>query len=225
MTGASQAALVYSEDFSTLSLTGSGTTVDPVVTSTTTGGTWYGEPGDGNGANGTSIISNELNFQRPTNAGGWSGAIVVLDGALFTDGADTYRLSFDYVSQTNNTARLFAGVYDVDSGSTGSITSVNSIAGNWDRAFPTGTVTTTGDATAALLGNAIYSETGFKELDFAYDGSGDVLLLFGGGRNSNNFGQSRLDNVAINVIPEPSSTALLGLVLSAGLLIRRKRNN
>ncbi|WP_411825240.1 PEP-CTERM sorting domain-containing protein [Luteolibacter sp. AS25] len=216
MAGSAHAALVYSEDFTSLVLqTQSASTTDPVVTATTSGGTW-------SAGTGTTIVGTELAFTRPDTTGGWSASTIVLASSLFTEGAGSYALTFDYSAQTNVQSRLFAGVYDVDY-STGSLDSLNQVAGGWNRAFPTGTVTVSGGATASLLTSGIYDSlaTGITQ-NFEYDGSGDILLVFGGGRSSNNFGQSRLDNVAVNSIPEVSSTALFGLGF-AGLLLRRRR--
>ena len=163
-----------------------------------------------------------LNYERPNTTGGWSGSTLGLSSALFTDGAGDYSLSYDYVSQTNTTARLFALIYAVNT-NTGSITSVNGVAGPWNRTIPTGTVTASGDATASLLASTIDVAPGNGiALDFTYDGTSDLLIVFGGGRNRASFGNSRLDNVAINSVPEPSSIALLGLGM-AGLLTRHRR--
>lgn len=221
LAGAANAALFYSEDFTSLTLEAqSESTNNPTITATTTGGTWSA----GGTTEGAAIVNvagnNQLNFQRPNTTGGWSGSTVVLAGALFTDGAGTYTLKYDYANQTNTTARLFAAVWGVNY-NTGTVNTLNHVAGAWNRTVPTTSVTTTGDATATLLNSRIDATVANGlTLDFIYDGSSDVMLVFGGGRSNANFGNSRLDNVSI--VPEPSSAMLLGGLGVLALLRRRK---
>lgn len=155
---------------------------DPrLVTTTPTNGFWYKggtvKLTDGDGT---------LEFERVANTGGLSATAIVFAEVLFADGAGTYTLSFDIVNagQANKT---YVELHDLDlSSGTVSVPTYK-----WAKLFedPDGTlpdVTVDGGAVATLVTNVTYDvgSTGIKTIEFEYDGSGDVLLRIGAGKNN-----------------------------------------
>lgn len=176
--------IVQQENFSATSITTANPAVFPspqLVTSTYTNGTWY--------KGGTFVLDGgTVKFGRPGSNGGLSASAIVFAGALFADGAGTYTLSFDIVN-AGQTVKTYVELHDLDM-STGTVTVPTY---KWDRAFedPDGTlpdVTSAGGATNVLITNVTYAAAtlGTQTIEFEYDGSGDVLLRIGAGRNGNN---------------------------------------
>lgn len=148
-------------------------------------------------------------------------AALVLSPSAFA-GAGDYELQFDIKSfkgGANN--ELFAAVwagsgYDL-SKKTGNALIVDTY---------TGALRTEGSASSELLANGSYIATADgNSLKFRYDGSSAIAIFLGAKTKKHPFPEGSFDNVSItkiDVIPEPSVTALLGLALSSLLFVRRR---
>jgi len=204
-------AQVYSEDFSSLSLTNTSPASFPdvfPVTSSSSGGTlvkggWAG------------INNGELVFARPdTYIGGLDACAMVLDGALFTDGAGLYTLKFDFVFAEFGANRLYLELQDVDFN--GGHIEVPTVS--WAKNYGTNlqAISTFDGASASVITNKIYygGEQGQTHtIDFEYDGSGDILFRLGAGReNSSEWWTVRVDNLLIQAPPPPPDPTGLTVV-------------
>ena len=203
-------AQVYSEDFTSLFITNSGTASFPdafPVTATSTDGTWV--KGGSVGLN-----AGELKFVRPADYGGLSACAMVLDGALFTDGAGTYTLSFDFVYAALGANRLYLELQDVDFN--GGHIKVPTVV--WATSYGTNLppVTVFDGASASVITNRIYlggEQNQTHSIDFEYDGSGDVLFRLGAGRENNgDWWTLRVDNLSIISPPPPPAPTGLNAV-------------
>jgi hypothetical protein len=210
LTAGAASAQVYSEDFTSLSLTNSGTAsftnVHPVI-STTTDGVWV--------KGGWTVLNNgELQFLRPADYGGLSACAMVLDGSLFTNGAGIYRLSFDFVYAMLGANRLYLELYDVDFN--GGHIQVPTVywATNYGTNMPP--VSTFNGASVSLLAKHKYlggDQNKTHTIDFQYDGSGDVLFRLGAGRENNaEWWTLRVDNLSIISPPPPADPTGLSAV-------------
>lgn len=185
----------YFEDFEDASpmvlLTADPNVYDPNLIPTE-GVYWY------EGGATTITDANELQFARPGSSG-WSSVTFAVDESQLS-GAGVYILQYDFVFKNHDASRVFAGVYDIDFSAATSITVENVFYGWWDRTFPD-TVTVEG-TTATLLASICNGSAGSTQtLLFNYDGSGDLLVRLGGGRDKALWSAVRIDNVLLDVVP------------------------
>lgn len=183
---------------------------------TTAVDTWFGTN------NGIGIGGGDLSFNNSTNnrfrgvgiwfdTTTWSAGLVTVefDVANYVAGADT-TLLFQAFAATG-----------VDAANTVSLDlhgSAGAIGGN-----PLGT----GTATISALGSQqnITADGTDIAVTFTYNGTDDFIALTFAQQNASGgtvFGSADIDNLTVNTIPEPSSTALLGLGGLALILRRRK---
>lgn len=165
-----------------------------LVTTTQTNGFWY--------KGGTVAVNNgTLRFERVAATGGLSASAIVFSEALFADGAGIYTLSFDIVN-AGAANKTYVELHDLDL-SSGTVTVPTY---KYAKLFedPDGTlpdVTSDGGAAADLITNVTYDvgATGIKTINFEYDGSGDVLLRIGAGKNNATdwWTNHRIDNLSI----------------------------
>ena len=166
--------------------------VNPTLTSISTGGAWYRSTGAkyelGDGA---------MRLTRPGDDGGISSVMIALDESLFVDGAGSYSLLIEGTFRNDDAARLFADVWDVDYG-TGEIAAQML---RWGPSEDLDDLTVTGDATAAELVEGEWvgdNCLGIKELEFIYDGAGDIIVRVGNRRNNNQW--NRVDCSSIEIV-------------------------
>lgn len=213
----SQAALVYTSDFSA-GYTSSGTGAhllggaSPDVTATD----WFGS------TNGINLTGGDITFANSTQnrlrgAGvwldttGWTAGLVTvgINATTYTAGADTNFLFQAYAANgvdASNSVSL-----DLHGSANGAVSA------------------NTGTATIAALGAEQYvTAAGSNSFTFTFNGTDQFVGLVFAQENiagGSTFGSADLDNLTVNTtdpIPEPSSTALLGLGGLALILRRRK---
>ncbi len=169
--------------------------------------------------------SGELWLQ--TGGGGQSRGIAYVLDPTQTAGmvADNYTVSIDVLNQYNNaTFEFFAyeGVRD-DTGTANSYALDLLSALNADL-----THITLGAGSLTLLDSNTWSAgsgvSGTLELNFAYDGTDDIVIVMNQRTPDGWMKRTTLDNFAVtNTIPEPATLALFGAV-GAGMLFIRRRN-
>ncbi|MGJ8655808.1 MAG: PEP-CTERM sorting domain-containing protein [Akkermansiaceae bacterium] len=211
----SQAVLVYTTDFVGDEYTQNTGDIVFDNSPTTAVDSWFGTN------NGIGIGGGDLSFSNSTQnrfrgAGiwfdttTWSAGLVTVefDVTNFVAGADTTFLFQAYAANgvdATNTVSL-----DLHGGA--------SAGGN-----PLGT----GTATISALGSQqnITANGTDIAVTFTYNGTDDFVALTFAQQNApsgTEFGSADLDNLTVNTVPEPSSTALLGLGGLALIMRRRK---
>ncbi len=174
--------IVHIEDFNTMATV---PTANPsvfptpqTITTTATDGSWY--------KGGTVVLDGgTLKFVRVAATGGLSASAVVFAEALFADGAGTYTLSFDIVS-AGAVNKTYVELHDLDlSAGTVSVPTYKFAKSFEDPGGLLPAITATNGASASMITNVTYGvgALGVKKIEFEYDGSGDVLLRIGAGKN------------------------------------------
>lgn len=190
--------IVYWEDFSTLTdVPTASPSVFPapqLITTVASNGYWY--------KGGTVVLDGgTLKFVRVAAAGGLSASAIVFAEARFAAGAGTYTLSFDVVS-AGAVNKTYLELHDLDL----TVGTVSVPTYKWAKFFedPDGTlpdIAPTDGASASLITNVTYGAgvLGVQKIEFEYDGSGDVLLRIGAGKNDSTdwWTDHRIDNLLI----------------------------
>lgn len=215
---ASQAAtVVYSENFSSSTLTSNG---NPYLGGWFTPQTAFQQwVGSNDGA--ASITTGALTV-TPTS--GTRTAGVVLSPGIFP-AAGSYTLSFDVTAY--NTAASDPAKVTIWSGKDyGASNTGNSIQIDTYNAQLTGH----GSATTSLLGSANITSTGSstQSITFNYDGTSAVALFFGAATDGWPFPTATYDNITVTqnspvVIPEPSVSAFAAGMVGVMCLLRRRK--
>lgn len=182
-------------------------------------GEWAYDPSTGNGV----ISGGAMNFVAGHPA--YIGVGTFQDASSMVSGT-TYRLTFDLVaSQSGNASQDGNAFVDVWSASGFNIADGNN---NESRVMMDTRETAAGvklttfvDASASDLGGLIIADAGTytsQTYDFTWDGGDAVALMFSG-----NVGMDgAVDNISINVVPEPATLGLITVFSGAMLFIRRR---
>lgn len=198
---------IFSEDFNSLVLSNIDYDATFINSELTTNQWVYG------GFDGAEIDAGRLKL-RTTNIGLSRGAGIALDESLFTFGAGNYQLEFQISSYSAN-GTLGVVVYEAQTGAGDGATQAESYAletinytvVNEDLQARTGIG---GTATVDFRGrrqfNSTDDGTGVFDMTFYYDGTGDVILLFGAMTTQVSTQSVTIDNVSVtynagNAIP------------------------
>lgn len=173
------------------------------ATTTVSNGTWIG--------NWSLPLNNaRLRLYTPNDGDAIATRSILLDEALFADGAGTYILQFELKDLTLASTTLYIDLYDVDLDSGGSVKvdsyywwALNSYTG-----LP-GLVATNAPATVGLMTNLSWfgMSEGIETAEFEYDGSGDVLVNIGASKPSTagtDWWQMHIDDLIIYGVPVSS---------------------
>jgi hypothetical protein len=208
--GVSMADVMLTQDFSAINVV-----VDDLAYSNERGiGVWLG-------GNATRIYTNtteQLVINSGDNGSG-RGAGIMLDSTILTDGAGTYNLSLDVVNLWNNAAlevSVWEGFESV--GNPYFFDLVGTVAAGVGGVS---TATVNQLATQTYLNGVVEGTT--VNMDFTYDGSSDIVLLFGMTGLTGTKQAGVIDNVVVSsVIPEPATLGMIAFAGGALLVIRRK---
>lgn len=214
----SQAALVYTTDFTGEGYTQNNGAIVFDNGTTTAVEEWFGSN------NGMGIAGGDLSFNNST-ANRWRGTGIWLDASSWAAGTVTVELDVaNYVAGADTTLlfQAFAAT-GVDASNTVTLDLHGSVSAG-------GASAATGTAAISLLGaqQNITADGTDVAFTFTYNGTDDFVgLVFAQSNTATGtaFGSADLDNLTVNTtdpIPEPSSTALLGLGGLALILRRRK---
>ncbi len=151
-----------------------------------------------------SQVGGELQLKNQASGTSWEngwtqGAGIPLDASLFAaSGAGTYWLHLKFTSSTENTD-LGVDIWNAQLGSSADNNYYikNAVYGKVSMSVKTDTGS---DATLSLLATNRYAaatDLGTVELEFVYDGDGDVVLLFGAERNTQIQGTVRIDDIQV----------------------------
>lgn len=224
---AAQASVIYSQDFSASTNTylryGDGYAVLGGSTANSNHreidfGEWAGGSGQANAV----VTDGAMQIQGYNGGtGGTRGIGVVIDPTLFGGVAGTYTFKFDLkISGQDGTEKVYADVWAGSGYNLEETTDSKRIA--LDTANARGTrnfLAAVSGAAASNLAESTYTsdiaafET--KTVDFTYDGTSAVALLF----TADGGVLGTIDNV--QVIPEPATLGLIALT-SVGLLVVRR---
>ncbi|MEK7949988.1 hypothetical protein WKV53_05760 [Luteolibacter sp. Y139] len=206
------AAIVYSQDFSSITLADKPNSY--------LGGYYGSQLAYGEWVRSGSTVSLTSGSLQVSSDSGFRSAAVLLDPALFPS-AGTYTLTFDvlgYSGDANDTATV--GVW-TGSGYDMAHSSGNALILN----SQTGNLQALGSATSSLLSSTTYSVAGTYSVNFTYDGSSTIALFFAATTGGYPFPTVLYDDVSIAsaaAVPEASIPAILGFAASIGLLRRRR---
>jgi hypothetical protein len=158
-----------------------------------------------------------------------AGATRTLSYTFAITGYDSLALAFDWATSGSSTSRLASISYSIDGGASSSIfTAGTANTTDWTETFDNGTSFLRADS----FGTTVNGVTGanltdvFQNFAPTIAGTGNVLTITVSQSSTvgGTYGGYGLDNLVLsgNVIPEPSSIALIVLGFS-GILIRRRR--
>ena len=130
---------------------------------------------------------------------------IVLDENRLCRGKERYRFRFNLFGVSGEDVHFFVSIYDMHAGATEDDGCSIELVNRKLRGVPA-SVTAKGSATVTKLAEKNYRSTdgsGFKDLDFEYDGAGDVLVMFSASRDSNKDrgGGSAFDDLSVVAIP------------------------
>lgn len=126
---------------------------------------------------------------------------IALDERRFSRGKGRYRSRFNLFGVSAEDVHFFVSIYAVRPGATKDDSCTVELTSRKLRGVPA-RVTANGNARVTKLAERDYRSAdgkGFKDLDFEYDGAGDVLVVFSASRDSpeNRGGGSAFDDLSI----------------------------
>lgn len=214
---ASQAALVFTEDFSgTYTNTNGATTFDGTTIAPES---WFGS------SNGVSITAGDLTLGNTTQ-NRYRGAGVWLDTTGWTTGTVTVSFEASNFAEGINSDAIFQ-VFAANG-----VDATNTVSLDLHGAQGLdGSPVATGTATIAMLGSeqaftgSTTATPSTESLTFSYNGTDQYIALVFANSNGVTTGTGNtvdIDNLTVNTIPEPSSAVLLGLG-GLALMVRRRK--
>ena len=143
----------------------------------------------------TSVFGQMYKFSKGTVC----ARAIALDESRFSRGKGRYRFRFNLLGVSSKDAHFFVSIYDV-SGATKSDGCAIELVNRKLRGVPPN-VRAKGKATVTKMAEKDYRSTdgkGFKDVYFAYDGAGDVLVVFSASRDSaERGGGSAFDDLSV----------------------------
>ncbi len=218
---ASASLILYTQDFSSNPLTSAANPGTLPKSATVVSGTFDYQDWIQNDSTHNSVTE-DLTIRTKASNGATRGAGFALDGTGLSAG--DYRLMFE-VKATNHTQGLGIGIYGMDFGGT------HAYAIDPRRSIGQYVSVGAGDSSnkrTTLAADQMITGTGFKTVDFTVGSANagdDLIFLFSGrtGLGAPGSFTTRIDNVTVSVVPEPSTCALMGLGLAAFGWARRSR--
>jgi len=150
----------------------------------------------------TSLFGQMHKFSK----GAVNARAILLDEGRFSRGKGRYRFRFNLFGVSGEDVHFFVSVYDVHPGATRDDTCAVELVSKKLRGVGA-RVTGSGKAKVTKLAERDYRSTdgkGFQDLDFDYDGAGNVLLVFAASRDgsSERGGGSAFDDLSVAAIEE-----------------------